>query len=63
MMCDDLETQEELEIINNFLLDWPRTNRTVSMVILLYDGYISDDQILKEMQENDSKQFIQSLDA
>jgi hypothetical protein len=62
-MCDDLETQEELEIINNFLLDWPRTNRTVSMVILLYDGYISDDQILKEMQENDSKQFIQSLDA
>ena len=50
-MCEDLEKQQELETISNILLDLPRTNRTVSMVILLYDGYISDDQILKEMQE------------
>jgi len=62
-MCEDLVKQQELETISNILLDLPRTNRTVPMVLLLDDGYISDDQILKEMQENDSKQFIQSLDA
>jgi hypothetical protein len=51
MMCEDLEKQQELETISNILLDLPRTNRTVPMVLLLDDGYISDDQILKEMQE------------
>ena len=50
-MCEDLVKQQELETISNILLDLPRTNRTVPMVLLLDDGYISDDQILKEMQE------------
>jgi hypothetical protein len=60
-MCDDLGAQEELEIINNFLLDWPRTNRNVPMVLLSDDGYIPDDKILKELQEEDAKRFIHSL--
>ena len=50
-MCIDSETQEELETINNFLADLPRTNRDIPMVLLTDDRYIPDDQILKEMQE------------
>jgi hypothetical protein len=57
-MCNDSETQEELETINNFLADLPRTNRNIPMVLLSDDRYISDDQILKEMQEDDSKRSI-----
>ena len=57
-MCIDSETQEELETINNFLADLPRTNRDIPMVLLTDDRYIPDDQILKEMQEDDSKRYI-----
>lgn len=57
-MCNDSETQEELETINNFLADLPRTNRNIPMVLLSGDNYIPDDQILKEMQEDDSKRSI-----
>jgi hypothetical protein len=57
-MCIDSETQEELETINNFLADLPRTNRDIPMVLLTDDRYIPDDQILKEMQEDDSKRSI-----
>ena len=62
-MCDDLESQEELKTINNILLDLPRTNREVPMVLLSDDGYIPDDQIAKELKEDDAKRFIHSLDA
>jgi hypothetical protein len=54
-MNDDLETQEELETINNLVLDLPRTNREVPMVLLSDDGYIPDDQIAKELDEDDAK--------
>ena len=57
-MCIDSETQEELETISNFLADLPRTNRDIPMVLLTDDRYIPDDQILKEMQEDDSKRSI-----
>ena len=57
-MCNDSETQEELETINNFLADLPRTNRNIPMVLLSDDRYIPDDQILKEMQEDDSKRSV-----
>ena len=62
-MCNDSETQEELETISNFLADLPRTNRNIPMVLLSDDSYIPDHEILKEMQEDDSKRFVQSLDA
>ena len=39
-MCTDLETQEELETINNIVLDLPRTNRDIPMVLLSDDTYI-----------------------
>ena len=62
-MCDDLESQEELKTINNILLDLPRTNREVPMVLLSDDGYIPDDQIAKELKEDDDVRRRIQLDA
>jgi hypothetical protein len=54
-MNDDLETQEELETINNILLNLPRTNRKVPMVLLSDNNFVPDEQIMKELEEDDAK--------
>ena len=62
-MYDDLESQEELETINNILLDLLRTNREVPMVLLSDAGYIPDDQIAKELKEDDDVRRRIQLDV